>query len=108
MNGIFIIGFGILIIALGVVNMLGNISTLHSYHRHRVKPEDVKPLGRLVGIGTMLCGVGCITFGVFELIAHKAGNEALLLAGSIVLVSLIIVGCLINIFAIIKYNKGLF
>ena len=56
-TGAVTIGLGILIIIIGIVNMTGNISTLHSYHRHRVRPEDIKPFGRLVGLGTLLIGV---------------------------------------------------
>ena len=43
--------FGTLISVLGIVNMTGNISSLHEYHRHRVTEEDRKPFGRLVGMG---------------------------------------------------------
>ena len=51
------IAIGILISVLGIINMTGNISSLHSYHRHRVKEEDIKPFGRLVGTGTLIIGV---------------------------------------------------
>ena len=37
-------------IVLGIINMCGNINTLHAYHRKRVRPEDVKKLGKLVGL----------------------------------------------------------
>ena len=32
---------GLSLIILGIINMKGNISMLHSYHRKRVKKEDV-------------------------------------------------------------------
>lgn len=42
---------GVLISALGIMNMKGNISSLHWYHRQRVSPNDVKPFGKSVGFG---------------------------------------------------------
>ena len=39
-----IIGFSLII--LGIINMKGNISMLHSYHRKRVKKEDIIPYGK--------------------------------------------------------------
>ena len=106
--GISLIVLGLLFIAMGISNMMGNISSLHSYHRSRVAPEDVKPLGRFVGIGMVLCGVGCIAFGILDLISRATGNETLVLAGTIALLALIIAGSVVSILAIIKYNKGLF
>ena len=32
---------GLIIIIIGILNMKGNISLLHSYHRKRVKKEDI-------------------------------------------------------------------
>ncbi|MBQ8331912.1 MAG: hypothetical protein IJX94_05390 [Clostridia bacterium] len=37
------------IAVLGIINMTGNISSLHWYHRQRVTKEDRKPFGKLVG-----------------------------------------------------------
>lgn len=106
--GISVILFGLICAAIGVSNMLGNISSLHSYHRSRVAPEDIKPLGRCVGIGMIACAIGCITFGVLNIIADKIANDALIVIGGGVMTAMIIVGCVISIGAIIKYNKGLF
>ena len=106
--GISVILLGLICAAIGVSNMLGNISSLHSYHRSRVAPEDIKPLGRCVGIGMIACALGCIAFGVLNIIADKIANDALIVIGGGVMAVLIIVGCVISIGAIIKYNKGLF
>ena len=51
---------GVILIVIGITNYRGNISSIHSYHRHRVKDEDVKPFGRLMGSGTIIIGVGVI------------------------------------------------
>ena len=61
--GITTAALGLIIIVIGIVNMCGNISSLHSYHRNRVAPEDVKPMGRIVGLGTLLVGIGMVAFG---------------------------------------------
>lgn len=37
---------------IGIVNITGNISTIHSYNRTNVKEEDIPKYGRIVGIGT--------------------------------------------------------
>ena len=59
---------GLLIAVMGVINMTGNINSLHSYHRHRVKEEDRLPFGRMVGSGTLTVGVGVIVFSVLMMI----------------------------------------
>ena len=38
---------GVICIVLGVSNMRGNISSIHSYHRQRVKEEDKIPFGKV-------------------------------------------------------------
>lgn len=99
---------GILLCILGGINMSGNISTLHSYHRHRVKKEDEKPFGIRVGLGTILCGVGCIFFGLLFLISELAALTALVWVGTAGLILFLAVGISITVATIIKYNKGLF
>lgn len=105
---IILLVLGAFIIAMGIVNMCGNISTLHSYHRHRVAPENVKPFGRLVGLGTVLCGVGIIIFGTTEYIAQKIDSTPLTAVGAIVLVLLLIAGLGLSFYAMKKYNGGIF
>ena len=99
---------GTLMIVLGSINMTGNISSLHSYHRKRVSEEDRKPFGRLVGLGTLLIGIGIIAFGAL-MWNHE---ETLLLwivpiATALLIVS-IVVGLVISFYAMMKYNKGIF
>ena len=61
---ITVTALGILVCILGAINMTGNISSLHSYHRHRVSEADRKPYGKLIGIGTTIIGAAMIIFGV--------------------------------------------
>ena len=60
------VAIGLLAVVIGIINMTGNISTLHRYHRNRVSEADRKPFGRLVGIGTIVMGVSIIAFGGFQ------------------------------------------
>ena len=39
---------GVFISVIGIVNIMGNISTIHSYNRRKVKEEDIPKYGRAV------------------------------------------------------------
>ena len=52
MDNIALLILGVFISFLGIVNIMGNISTIHSYNRRKVKEEDVPKYGRAVGTGT--------------------------------------------------------
>ena len=99
---------GVLLCVLGGVNMTGNISSLHSYHRKRVREEDKKPFGRLVGIGSIISGISLAAFGVFMYVYEKTQNMLYFIVGCVVLGVGLVVGLGINFFAMIKYNKGIF
>ncbi len=101
-------GLGILISVLGLINMTGNISSLHWYHRQRVTEENKKPLGKLVGIGTLIIGLAMIVFGILFLISEHTQLMALVIIGVIELIVSIIVGMIISLYAINKYNGGIF
>ena len=62
---------GVIISIIGIINMTGNISTLHWYHRKRVSKEDCKPMGKLVGLGTLIIGIAMIIFGILFLFFEK-------------------------------------
>lgn len=106
----FIVTFivGIICIVLGVSNMHGNISSIHSYHRHRVSEEDIIPFGKGVGLGTVIIGLGVIVFSVLSAVTLYANNQVFVLIGTIILIACIIVGLVISFHAMIKYNKGIF
>ena len=100
--------FGALISVMGIINMTGNISTLHWYHRKRVAEVDKKPMGRLVGLGTLIIGLSMIFFGVLFLIFEKTQMDVYVWIGSGVLIAGLVFGLILKFYAIIKYNKGLF
>ena len=101
-------GVSLLLSVLGIINMTGNISSLHSYHRHRVTEEDRKPFGRLVGLGTLLIGIAVGAYGIFLWGFEKTQMDALILIGTLVLLAGIAGGIVISLYAMIKYNKGIF
>lgn len=98
----------ITLIVIGVLNTRGNISTLHSYHRKRVSEENRLPFGRLVGLGTIIVGVAVMICGVLYLIASYNNSQTLTIIGTVVLIVGITVGLGISLYAMIKYNKGIF
>ena len=99
---------GVICIVLGISNMRGNISSLHSYHRHRVSEEDRIPFGKLVGLGTIIIGIGIIIFSVLSAVTLYTENNIFTLIGTAILIIGIIVGLVISFKAMIKYNKGIF
>ena len=99
---------GVILIALGVMNMKGNISSLHWYHRQRVTEGDRKPFGKLVGLGTLMIGVAVILFGILFWIYETMMIEWLIIVGSVILGVGIVVGLGFSFYAMIKYNKGIF
>ena len=41
MDNVLLLIFGIFLSVLGILNIKGNISTIHSYNRRKVKEEDI-------------------------------------------------------------------
>lgn len=92
--------FGVLLSVLGIVNIMGNISTIHSYNRRRVKEEDIPRYGKLVGTGTLIMGSSLIAAFIATFWSEK-------LIGYIVIPALIL-GLGFILYAQFKYNKGIF
>ena len=99
---------GIVCIVLGITNIRGNISSLHSYHRYRVSEEDRIPFGKQVGLGTIIVGIGIIVFSILSSITLYTENNIFILVGTAFLIVGIILGLVISFRAMIKYNKGIF
>ena len=98
---------GILLIVIGIGNLKGNISTLHSYHRHRVKESDIPAFSKAVGTGTIIAGGSIFLYGACLLATLITENKTFTLAGSVLTVG-IFSGLAVILWAIVKYNKGLF
>lgn len=99
---------GILVSVLGIINMTGNISSLHRYHRHRVSEENKKPFGRLVGLGTLIVGVALMAFGGLMFVFEQTALQIVLVIAPIILISGVVVGLAISFYAMKKYNGGIF
>lgn len=99
---------GMVVIFLGIKNMRGNISSLHSYHRNRVAEEDILPFGKKVGLGTIIIGIGIIVFSILSAITFYTENDLFITIGTVIMIASIVVGCFISFRAMIKYNKGIF
>ena len=106
----FIVSFivGIVCIGIGISNMRGNISSLHSYHTQRVKEEDRIPFGRLVGLGTIIMGGGIVIFSALGAITAYTDNGTFTFVGTAIMIACIVVGASLSFYAMKKYNKGIF
>lgn len=101
MDNIILLVFGILFIVIGTMNMKGDISSIHWYHRTRIKKEDIKKYGLLVGIGTLLIGISMILTVLIQIIFDIEFFEYLIIIG-------LVIWFVLFIYAQIKYNKGIF
>ena len=108
MTGVIItIVVGVIICFLAVRNMRGDVSSLHSYHRNNVKEEDIKPFGKLVGIGTLLCGISIILFSILQAVTLITGNDVFTIVGTFVMFIGLTVGIIITFYAMKKYNGSI-
>ena len=99
---------GIFISILGVFNMKGNISSIHRYHRKRITDENRLPFGRMIGLGTIICGVSIVIFGCLSFAAVKTQIDLFTIIGAVVVVVGLVIGLALSLYAMIKYNKGVF
>ena len=60
MENIMLLILGVFISVMGIINIKGNISTIHSYNRRKVKEEDVPKYGKAVGTGTLIIGISLV------------------------------------------------
>ena len=86
---------GILLSTLGIVNIMGNISTIHAWNRKRVKEADIPRYGRAIGAGTLVIGAAFVTFW------NAAVIDYIMLPG-------LGIGLAMILYAQLKYNHGIF
>lgn len=99
---------GALIALLGVSNMKGNISSVHWYHRKRVTEENRAAFGKMIGLGTIICGISLVIFGYMNFAAVKTQMDLFVIAGSVVVAVGVAAGLGLSLYAMFKYNKGIF
>ena len=97
MDHIALLILGIFIAIIGIVNIMGNISTIHSYNRRKVREEDVPKYGRAVGTGTLIIGVSLIA----AFVTTFWGETAM----SFIVIRALVIGLGIILYAQVKYNK---
>ena len=99
---------GLVAIVIGIVNMSGNVSSIHSYHRERVSEEDRIPFGRLVGLGTIVIGFSLIVYSGLSALAVYTSNTVLTVVSTVLLIIGIVAGMALSFYAMKKYNGGIF
>ena len=100
MEHIALLILGIFIAIIGIVNIMGNISTIHSYNRRKVREEDVPKYGRAVGTGTLIIVVSLIAAFVTTFWSETAM--------SFIVIPALVIGLGFILYAQFKYNKGIF
>lgn len=107
MDNVLLLIFGIFLSVLGILNIKGNISTIHSYNRRKVKEEDIPKYGKAVGTGTVIMGASLILMGASLILAYFATfwNEA---AIDYIIFPAITIGLAFILYGQIKYNHGIF
>lgn len=92
--------FGLFLSVVGIINIKGNISTIHSYNRRKVKEADIPKYGKAVGTGTLIIGVALI-LGFIALFWSADAMAVIILPG-------VIVGLGFMLYGQFKYNGGIF
>ena len=95
MENIIMLILGVFISVVGIVNIKGNISTIHSYNRRKVKEEDIPKYGKTVGTGTLIIGISLVSFWSEIIIDY-------------IILPAVIVGLGFILYGQFKYNKGIF
>ena len=107
-SSILTFAIGVICIILGIMNTRGNISSLHSYHTKRVAKENVPAFGKLVGLGTIIIGVGVILFSILSVTEYYTKNEIFVTIGMVIMSIGFVVGIALSFYAMKKYNGGIF
>ena len=102
------VALGIVCIVFGISHTKGNFTTLHSYHYHRVTEEDRLPFGRLIGLGTIVMGGGIALFGIFNLVATLSSIAVFSPIATVLLIAALVVGGGLAVYALLRYNHGIF
>ena len=100
MDHVLLLVLGIFISILGIVNIKGNISTIHSYNRRKVKEEDIPKYGKAVGTGTLVIGVSLVLAYLITFWNDTAIDYIVLPA--------MVIGLAFILYGQIKYNHGIF
>ena len=100
MENIIMLILGVFISVVGIVNIKGNISTIHSYNRRNVKEEDIPKYGKTVGTGTLIMGISLVLGFIASLWSEEMITYIILIG--------VLVGLGFILYGQFKYNGGFF
>ena len=100
MDHVLLLILGIFLSVLGILNIKGNISTIHSYNRRKVRDEDIPKYGKAVGTGTLVIGASLVLSYLVTF-----WNETVI---DYIVLPAMIVGLAFILYGQIKYNHGIF
>ena len=92
---------GLLLTALGIFNIRGNIASVHWYNRMKVTEKNRRAYGKSIGTGTAIIGGSLAAAGILQLLAGEAHGAYIVLAG-------VVAGLSFMLYAQFKYNRGIF
>ena len=91
---------GLILSTLGIINISGNISTIHSYNRRKVMEKDIPKYGKAVGTGTLIIGASLVAAYIATF-----WNKGII---DFIVIPALVAGLCFILYAQIKYNKGIF
>ena len=100
MGNVILLFLGVIISVMGVVNIKGNISTIHAYNRRKVKEEDIPKYGKAVGTGTLAMGISLVLGFIASLWSEEMITYIILIG--------VAVGLGFILYGQFKYNGGIF
>ena len=100
MGNLILLILGLLLSVIGIVNISGNISTIHYYNRMKVMENDMPKYGKVVGTGTIIIGLSLILSYIVAFWSETMMSYVILLG--------IVVGLCFIFYGQIKYNRGIF
>lgn len=106
-ESIILILIGLILLLIGIKNYKGDISLIHSYHRHRVSEENKVIFSKLMGLGMIACSIGIILFSISLYLSKILEKSNYITVGSYLLVISLFMGVVFMIYATTKYNKGI-
>ncbi len=92
---------GAVLLFIGILNIRGNVSSIHRYNRRRVSEADLPYYGRFVGGGTVAIGASLFLTATVELFLDALWLDIIVAVGCAIGLALIL-------YAQFRYNKGLF
>ncbi|MBD5560615.1 MAG: hypothetical protein HDQ87_09745 [Clostridia bacterium] len=81
MQYLMLLTLGAVLCVLGIGNLRGDMSSVHTYLRFMVRPENLAGYSRRMGTGTLICGLSVLGVAVSQMIHETELAWWLLLAG---------------------------